>query len=562
VLVVDDEPDVGAAIARILSREGHTVEFVERGEEALARVARGGIDVVLCDLRLGSADGLDVLRAIAERDPHPATIAVTGIADPAVAAEALTAGASGYVTKPFKACDVVIAVQQALQRSADQAQRAERQRRMEEELRIRADHDPLTGLFNRRRFEEELERHLRLCSRTKARGALLACDLDHFKVINDTLGHGAGDGVLRRVGSTLSARLRSTDIAARLGGDEFAILLPDTSEHDAVAMARDLQAAMTGTDAQPAIGMSIGVASFDGGDGFVGDDLLDAADGALYEAKNSGRGAIATSLHATPTSRTWIERIRHALVDDGLVVFSQPIVELRTGRVVREELLLRMRGDDGDLIPPAAFLPTAERFDFIQDIDAWVLCRGLELAGCGRAVNVNVSARTMQDGRIIETIERGARDGIDPRLITIEITETSAVSNMDLVRELAERLAALGCGLALDDFGTGFGTFTYLKHLPITCIKIDRDFVKDLGTDRADQRMIKAIVEIARAAGQTTVAEGVEDVVSLDLLRRYGVDSAQGYYLARPSLVGADTPTLTEGATNLYGSLMQRSVPA
>jgi EAL domain-containing protein (putative c-di-GMP-specific phosphodiesterase class I) len=191
-----------------------------------------------------------------------------------------------------------------------------------------------------------------------------------------------------------------------------------------------------------------------------------------------------------------------------------------------------------------------------------VLCRGLELAGCGRAVNVNVSARTMQDGRIIETIERGARDGIDPGLITIEITETSAVSNMDLVRELAERLAALGCGLALDDFGTGFGTFTYLKHLPITCIKIDRDFVKDLGTDRADQRMIKAIVEIARAAGQTTVAEGVEDVVSLDLLRRYGVDSAQGYYLARPSLLGADTPTLAEGATNLYGSLMQRSVPA
>jgi EAL domain-containing protein (putative c-di-GMP-specific phosphodiesterase class I) len=229
--------------------------------------------------------------------------------------------------------------------------------------------------------------------------------------------------------------------------------------------------------------------------------------------------------------------------------------------VVREELLVRMRGEAGELIGPDAFLPTAERFDFIQEIDTRVLETGLELSRAGRAVNVNVSASTMQDGRIIEAIERGARTGADPTLITIEITETSAASNMDLVRRLAERLAELGCGLALDDFGTGFGTFTYLKHLPISCIKIDREFVQNLAGDRADQRMIKAIVEIARAAGQITVAEGVEDVISLDLLRRYGVDCGQGYYLARPSLVIADPPSLSEGAANLYGALARR-VPA
>jgi EAL domain-containing protein (putative c-di-GMP-specific phosphodiesterase class I) len=262
-----------------------------------------------------------------------------------------------------------------------------------------------------------------------------------------------------------------------------------------------------------------------------------------------------TSLETGTSSRTWIDRIRRALDEDGLVLHSQPIVDLLTGEVVREELLVRMRDDDGGIIPPGAFLPTAERFDLIQDIDAWMLGRGLELAGGGRPVNVNISALTLQDGRIIDAIETAARAGIDPSLVTIEITETSVVSNMDLVRALAQRFAALGCGLALDDFGTGFGTFTYLKHLPISCIKIDRDFVKDLATDRADQRMIKAIVEIARASGQSTVAEGVEDVVSLDLLRRYGVDCAQGYYLARPSQVGPERPALTDGAAKLYGSL-------
>jgi EAL domain-containing protein (putative c-di-GMP-specific phosphodiesterase class I) len=301
--------------------------------------------------------------------------------------------------------------------------------------------------------------------------------------------------------------------------------------------------------------MSIGVATFAGRDGFVGDDLLVAADVALYEAKHAGRGRVATAARTGASSRSWIERIRCALDDEALVLHSQPIVALKTGRVLREELLVRMHGDDGEIIPPGAFLPTAERFNLIPEIDAWMLSQGLDLTRSGRPVNVNVSARTLQLGRIIETIEAGADSGADPSLVTIEITETSAVSNMHLVRELADRLAALGCGLALDDFGTGFGAFTYLKHLPITCIKIDREFVKALATDRADQRMIKAIVEIARAAGQVTVAEGVEDVVALDLLRRYGVDCAQGYYLARPSLVSTERPALTDGAAQLYGAL-------
>jgi diguanylate cyclase (GGDEF)-like protein len=555
VLVVDDEADVRNVIARILEEHGHAVACAETLDDATARLAIGGIDVVLCDLRLGAADGLDLVRSIAGLAGGPATVAVTGIADPLVVSAALAAGACGYVTKPFKACDVVIAVQQALRRRVEDAERAEHHRRTEEEWRTRADHDALTGLFNRRRFAEELERHLRRCSRSNDCGALLVCDLDHFKIVNDTMGHAAGDAVLRRTASILRDRLRRTDVAARMGGDEFAVLLPTTTQDDAMALAEDLKAAIGDPAARPAVGISIGVATFAGRDGFVGDDLLVAADVALYEAKHAGRGRVATAARTGASSRSWIERIRHALDDEALVLHSQPIVALRTGQVVREELLVRMHGDDGEVIPPGAFLPTAERFNLISEIDAWMLSQGLDLTRSGRPVNVNVSASTLQLGRIIETIEAGADAGADPSLVTIEITETSAVSNMDLVRELADRLAALGCGLALDDFGTGFGTFTYLKHLPITCIKIDREFVKALATDRADQRMIKAIVEIARAAGQVTVAEGVEDVVALDLLRRYGVDCAQGYYLARPSLVSTERPALTDGAAQLYGAL-------
>jgi EAL domain-containing protein (putative c-di-GMP-specific phosphodiesterase class I) len=193
-----------------------------------------------------------------------------------------------------------------------------------------------------------------------------------------------------------------------------------------------------------------------------------------------------------------------------------------------------MRGERGELIAPAAFLPTAERYGLITQIDAWMLARALEFVADGRAVNLNLSGRTLEEGRYVETIERHA-DTCDLSLLTIEITETSHVSDLAGVRDSAHRLAGLGCGLTLDDFGTGYATLSYLKHLPIACIKIDREFIEHLATDPRDQRIVEALVGIARAADQQTVAEGVENAEALELLRRLGVDHAQGYFIGRPA---------------------------
>jgi diguanylate cyclase (GGDEF)-like protein len=552
VLVIEDEPSVRDILVRILAAEGHRVEACATFGAAAARLARGDVDVALCDLRLGERQGVELIRLVATRHHSTRAVAVTGVADAHAIAEAFEAGAAGYVTKPFKKSDIVIAVHQALRSRTIDAARDEERHRLEETLRERADRDPLTGLFNRRRFAEELERHLRLRSQPGGDGALLICDLDHFKVVNDTLGHAAGDDVLRRVARMLREHLRASDVVARLGGDEFAILLTDTPAGEAMAIASDLQRLVAEPTVRPRTGASIGVACFTCDEALLADDLMVAADAALYSAKEAGRDRVARFEGPKAASLTWIERIQNALDHDALVVYSQPIVDLRSGCLAREELLVRMRDSDGGIVPPGIFLPTAERFGLVEHIDAWMLDRGLELVGEGRAVSVNLSAKTMQAGGFIDAIEAGVRRGLDASLLTLEITETATVSNIELVRDIAERLSELGCGLALDDFGTGFGAFTYLKHLPIDLIKIDAEFVRDLADNPTDQRMVRAMVAIARAAGQRTVAEGVEDITSLDLLRRYGVDFAQGFYLGRPAEVNSRPPVLAAGATDLY----------
>jgi diguanylate cyclase (GGDEF)-like protein len=549
--VIDDEPLIRDALVRILAAEGHEVEATATRAEAEERLARGSVDVALCDLRLGATCGVDLIRLIASRHRNTRAVAVTGMADSQAVAEAFQAGAVGYVTKPFKASDIAIAVHQALRSRAIDAAREEERRHMEHALRERADRDPLTGLFNRRRFAEELERYLRLRP-AESHGALVLCDLDNFKVVNETLGHAAGDGILRRSADALRARLRNGDVVARLGGDEFAILLTDIEDEAAVALAHDLQQRLAAAGTRPPGGASVGVACFSGDEPVLADDLMAAADAAVFEVKEAGRNAVARCDGRRVSSLTWIERIQRALDEDGFVLHSQPIVDVGTGQVAGEELLVRMRDDDGTLIAPGAFLPTAEQFGLVERIDVWCLERALDLAQSGRPVNVNVSARTMVAGRFIEAIEARVRAGLEPRLVTIEITETCAVSEMRLVGALAKRLSALGCKLALDDFGTGFGALTYLKHLPVDVIKIDAEFVRDLAGSASDRRMIKAIVEIARAGGQRTVAEGVEDAMSLGVLQSCGVDFAQGYFLARPSHVGERVPGLAAEAADLY----------
>ncbi len=297
--------------------------------------------------------------------------------------------------------------------------------------------------------------------------------------------------------------------------------------------------------------MSIGVSPVVPGAGLTANDLLVEADLAMYAAKESGRNRVALAdaagdrQHELRARMRWAQRIQEALGGDGFEFMIQPIACLATGEVRRHELLLRMRGEEGELIPPGVFLQTAERSGLIGDIDRWVVARALRLLEAWHAqgrtdvLEVNLSGATLGDARTMDAIVREvAAAQVDHSRLVLEVTETAAITNVERARTFAGRLAALGCQFALDDFGTGFGSFYYLKHLPFDCLKIDGDFIRSLPTSPRDQLTVKAIVDIARGLGKLTIAEFVEDEATLALLRELGVDHAQGYHVGRPVPLG------------------------
>jgi two-component system cell cycle response regulator len=413
--------------------------------------------------------------------------------------------------------------------------------RLEAQLSFQSDHDLLTGLLNRRRFAEELERMLRYASRYDRSGALLILDLDDLKLVNDVHGHTTGDEAVKIVAREILGRTRATDFVARLGGDEFAIALQEVDERQALTVAEEIRERLSECEIDPPMRLSGGIALFDGDQEFVADDLLTAADMALYDAKEAGRGQIRVYSGDAGAALGWVQRIRDALAEQRFVLYGQPIVDLRRGRSTHRELLVRMLSDDGDAIPPSAFIPTAERFGLINDIDRWVTSEGLALACRGIAVSINLSAHSIGDPRILELVGSAVLGGLAKGRAIFEITETAAMTNMQDARVFTEALKELGCDLALDDFGTGFGSFTYLKHLPSRYLKIDVEFVRDLASNETDQHVVKSITDVGHSLNKLIIAEGVESRAVLHALRRYGVDYAQGFYLGVPERISPPT---------------------
>ena len=435
-------------------------------------------------------------------------------------------------------------------------------RRYEQQLQHMADHDPLTGLLNRRSFERELQRHVAEIERYGVQGAAIVLDLDNFKYYNDTLGHHVGDELIVRMARVLQGRLRATDVLARLGGDEFAVILPKEDMNGARLVANALleciRAEGRSVDAGrgKAITASIGVAMFDDEERLSGEDVLVNADLAMYDAKEAGRDRVAFYSNEDHTESRmkgrikWVDQIRRALDEDGFTLLAQPIADLAGGPCNRYELLLRMQSDDGDLIPPGTFLYIAERLGWVQEIDRWVSRRAIRILAeqhdQGRDIDleVNLSGLSIGDDELLAAVESGLREtGVDPARLTFEITETAAVANIAKARAFAERLSELGCKFALDDFGAGFGSFYYLKHLPFDFLKIDGEFVKGCASSETDRLLIEAVVGIARGMGKRTIAEFVGNEDTVRTLRRLGVDMGQGYHLGRPepleTLLGA-----------------------
>ena len=401
----------------------------------------------------------------------------------------------------------------------------------EERLRSMAEHDDLTGLHNRRHFESRLNDAL-----GSDHVSVVIVDVDHFKFVNDSLGHGPGDELLREIATTMRTRLRDHDVLARFGGDEFAVLLTGGAATQARDVAGHLLAAIRTSVTGVTVTASAGTATFVPGAAATASEAIVAADIALYDAKQRGRDRVAEYTGQAGESLTWLEQVRQAIADDRLLIEGQPVIPLHAERTEPTyELLVRMRGPGGEMIPPGSFLPTAEQFGLIRDIDRWVIEHGIPLAARGIRVSINRSARALADPGLPEHIANViGRCGADPEQITFEFTETAAVSNVDDARAFTTALRELGCNAALDDFGTGFGTFVLLKYLPVNALKIDREFVTGLSGSADDQRIVRAIVRIASETGLATIAEGVEDAGALALLREYGVDWAQGFHIARP----------------------------
>jgi diguanylate cyclase (GGDEF)-like protein/PAS domain S-box-containing protein len=426
-------------------------------------------------------------------------------------------------------------------------------REAQNQLSFLAERDPLTGLFNRRRFERELAERLEQAGRSHERVALFFFDLDEFKSVNDLFGHRMGDQVLLQVAGEIRGQLRRSEFFARIGGDEFALVVNNADDDQIRSLAERLMRVIGGLSIQLgevrlSLTSSLGIAiSPDHTRDAL--ELISHADAAMYQAKDAGKNTwrIYQADHAATLRQrslvTWNDRIRHALRHDAFEVHLQGVFDTNTLKRCYAEALLRMPDEQtGRLLPPSQFIPYAEKSNLIIDVDRWTLNAVIEQLASDPTlapIAVNLSGRSVNEPAVAEFIgEQLARRGVDPARLYLEITETAAISDMRDAQRFIERLHAIGCKVALDDFGAGFATFAYIKELPVDVLKIDGLFIRNLPKSRDNQVFVKAMLDIARGFNKITVAEAVEDETCLDILRSYGVDMVQGFALERPLPAG------------------------
>jgi len=422
-------------------------------------------------------------------------------------------------------------------------------RDMTRQMAYQATHDSLTRLINRNEFEFRLEQALQSVEHENKQHVLCYMDLDQFKIVNDTCGHIAGDELLKQISSLLLSKLRENDTLARLGGDEFGLLLTGCPVNTARTIAEKLRSGVedyrfTWQDKNFKIGISIGLVPILE-KSLNASELLSAADTACYIAKDHGRNRIHTynpqdTLSAKHTNEmNWVHRIHKALEEDRLILYCQQILNLAKPSHLYYEILIRMRGEDGEIIPPLAFLPAAERYGLIAQIDKHVIRHSLKAFSAPELNNIllsiNLSGQTLSDHNIMNFIINTIKEyDFDAKRLTFEVTETAMVANLTDAIRFISTLKGLGCCFALDDFGSGFSSFAYLKNLPVDIIKIDGGFVRDMTTDSVNAVMVESIIHIGHKMNLKTVAEFVENDEILNALQEIGIDYVQGYGIAHP----------------------------
>jgi diguanylate cyclase (GGDEF)-like protein/PAS domain S-box-containing protein len=429
-----------------------------------------------------------------------------------------------------------------------------KERRLKRALSYQASHDALTGLINRREFDARLEAAVTSAQRGEAEYVLLYVDLDQFKVVNDTCGHSAGDRLLRDITSLLQTRVRSSDTIARLGGDEFGLLLERCSLEQAERVADSIRQAIHGYRFlwganSLSVGASIGVVRI-ARDTTSAAAVLSAADIACYAAKDEGRNRVQVYERDKGTNRhremQWVGRIARAVEEGRLELYAQRIVGISraAGDQPFFEIMVRLRDEDGSLVPPNEFIPAAERYNVMVMVDRWVVSRAVELLeGCIRAnrrlpmLAVNLSGTSLNDEDFLEYVLSRLGDERVARALCFEITETAAVASLSKATFVMRELKARGCRFALDDFGSGVSSFVYLKTLPVDFLKIDGQFAANVATDIVDRSMVEAIAKIGAAMRVATIAEKVESAEVLAVLKRIGIDYIQGFHLAEPCAI-------------------------
>jgi diguanylate cyclase (GGDEF)-like protein len=553
VLLVEDAEDDALLLLRELSKGGYKLQSqrVDNAADLEAALARSGWDLVITDHNLpgfGSAAALAIVKRAGLDLP---VIIVSGSIGEDVAVAAMKEGAHDYIMK-----DNLTRLVPAVDRELREADNRHAHRRAQETIQRLAFHDALTGLVNRHEFEVRLKQALS-STREGLLHALLYLDLDQFKIINDTCGHTAGDALLRQLAVVVRGPIRDVDTLARLGGDEFGVLLHGCSlDHAQDVAERVLQIIkdfrFIWQHKTLTIGASIGLVMIEDPSQTLSDILRDA-DMACYAAKDKGRNRVHiyrsddAELRQRHGEMEWVARLTRAIEEDRFELYRQCIVPLQRGGTRHHEFLLRLRGDGDALIPPGAFIPAAERYNLMPDLDRWVvrhalahLARVYDLEAIGDVFFINLSGATVSDDQFATFATQQLRThGLPPAAIGFEITETAVIANLASALDFIHQVKAFGCRVALDDFGSGLSSFSYLKTIPADYLKIDGSFILGMLDDPMDRAIVDAINRIGHVAGLKTVAEFVESEALKQRLVELGVDYAQGYAIHRPAPLSA-----------------------
>lgn len=543
VLLVNPREEDCVSTKKLLSEardQRFVLEWVSGYEEALESIRRNAHDVYLVDYELGERSGLDLIREAMYHSCKAPLIMLTDQANYGVDTEAIKAGAADSLVKDqINSTLLERSIRYAIER-----------KRADERMAFLAQYDSLTGLANRSLFKELLALALARAERNGKHVALMFLDLDRFKIINDSLGHDGGDQVLKVVAERLRSRMRKSDTVARLGGDEFTVILEGIGTvQDATNVAQELlhivaQPIMV-QDQELFVTPSIGIAIHPQY-GKDPETLIKNADMAMYRAKRQGRNTYrfyTTTMESNGKASQHLAmetRLRHALDREEFLLHYQPLIDLKSGRLIALEALLRWRHPERGLIHPEEFIPLAEENGMIVPMGEWVLataCRqnkewqeaGFPLA----SVSVNLSARQFRQKSFVRKVESIlAESGLDPQFLELELTESLLFESNGASTNRLKELKALGIKISIDDFGTGYSSLSYLKCFPIDTLKIDRSFVGDIPSNQGDSAIASGMIALAHGLHMRVTAEGVETQAQLDFLRDRGCDAIQGYLMS------------------------------